>query len=82
MDPTTAFVWAAAIISIAANIIVGLACRRFNRALMEAEAEANEYYSLWLSANRKFYAYEEDYPARSQRQAQRRSEIFQKDSTR
>ena len=76
-----AIVWAAAIIAIAANIITALAIRRLRRAYNEAKEEANDYFDLWLTANQKFYAYEEDYPPRSQRQALRRSEIFQKDST-
>ena len=81
MDQTTAFVWAAAIIAIAANIITGLAIRRLRRAYNEAKAEADEFFERWLTANQKFYAYEDDYPPRSQRQALRRSEIFQKDSS-
>ena len=78
---TEALVWAAAIIAITANIITGLAIRRLRRECNEAKAESDEYFERWLTANQKFYAYEDDYPPRSQRQAQRRSEIFQKDSS-
>lgn len=78
---TEAFVWAMAVIALTANIITALAIRRIRRECNEAKAESDEYFKLWLAAYQKFHAYEDDYPPRSQRQAQRRSEIFQKDSS-
>lgn len=78
---TEAAVWAVAVIAIAANIITGLAIRRLRRAYNEANAESHKWFDAWYYSRERFYAYEEDYPSSSIRQALRRSEIFQKDST-
>lgn len=44
MDQTTAFVWAAAIIAIAANIITALALRKLHRERREAREELDALY--------------------------------------